>query len=185
MSVPVRTATAADVMSLWRSAGPDRWFEKDNAFDDAIRSKFLPAYEAGVRGELAAWANDAEGALSLVIVFDQFPRNMFRAAARAFASDPLARAVADRAIARGFDQATEQTLRQFFYLPFMHSEALADQDRALRLYEALGNDDSLKYARIHRDIIVRFGRFPHRNQFLNRPSTPAELEFLKEGGFAG
>ncbi len=110
---------------------------------------------------------------------------MFRAAARAFATDPLARAVADRAIARGFDQATDEALRQFFYLPFMHSELLADQDRSVQLYAALGDADLSSYALAHRDIITKFGRFPHRNRLLGRETTPAEQEFLDAGGFAG
>jgi uncharacterized protein (DUF924 family) len=178
-------ATPAEVLSFWRDAGPERWFEKDDNFDRAIKSKFLPLYEAASRGELAAWEFNAEGALALIIALDQFPRNMFRDSARAFATDPLARAAADRALAHGFDKIVEPHLRQFFYLPFMHSEALADQDRSLQLYELYGDANTLKFAKIHRDIIFKFGRFPHRNQVLGRSTTSAEDEFLKSGGFAG
>ena len=110
---------------------------------------------------------------------------MFRNSARAFATDPLARAVANRALARGFDQETDKTMRPFFYLPFMHSELLADQDRSLRLHEAFGDPERSRYAAIHRDIVVKFGRFPHRNRALSRETTPAEREFLDGGGFAG
>jgi uncharacterized protein (DUF924 family) len=178
-------AAPSEIVSLWRQTGDERWFEKDDDFDRTVTSRFLPTYEAGSRGELAAWETNAEDALALVIVLDQFPRNMFRGSARAFAADPLARVVADRALARGFDKMTEQTLRQFFYLPFMHAELLADQNRSVQLYESYGDADSLRHAMTHRDIILKFGRFPHRNQILGRATTAAEDEFLKSGGFAG
>src|ERR1700678_2765745 len=134
-------ATSAEVVSFWRAAGPGGWFAKDNDFDQTIRSRFLAIHTTAARGEFAALEEDAEGALALVILLDQFPRNMFRGAARAFATDPLARAVADRAIARGFDRATDKMMRQFFCLPFMHSELIADQQRSVQLYEALGDAD--------------------------------------------
>jgi uncharacterized protein (DUF924 family) len=177
--------TPAEIVSFWREAGPERWFEQDDDFDLSITSRFLTAHEAAARGELAAFEESAEGGLALVILLDQFSRNMFRATARAFVTDPLARAVADRAIARGFDQATDEALRQFFYLPFMHSELLADQDRSVQLYAALGDADLSSYALAHRDIITKFGRFPHRNRMLGRETTAAEREFLDAGGFAG
>jgi uncharacterized protein (DUF924 family) len=177
--------TQAEIVRFWRDAGSERWFTKDEAFDWLVRARFLAIHEAAARGELAAWEENAEGALALAILLDQFPRNMFRGSAHAFATDPLARAVADRAIARGFDQATDETMRPFFYLPFMHSEATADQDRCVRLYEALGNPDLLEYAKTHRDIVARFGRFPHRNRYLGRNTTAVEQEFLAGGGFAG
>ncbi len=175
----------ADIVSFWREAGPEKWFEKDDEFDLTIRSRFLAIHEAAARGELAAFEESAEGALALLILLDQFPRNMFRNSARAFATDHLARAVADRALARGFDQETDTTMRPFFYLPFMHSELLADQDRCLRLHEAFSDPQQLKFAVTHRDIIVKFGRFPHRNRVLGRETTQAEQEFLDGGGFAG
>ena len=177
--------TPAEIILFWGDAGPDKWFEKDETFDREIAARFLAAHEAASRVELISWQENAEGTLALLILLDQFPRNMFRNSAHAFATDPLARAVADHALAHSFDQETEQRLRQFFYLPFMHSEALADQDRCLKLYEAYGDVDTLKFATIHRDIIVRFGRFPHRNEVLGRATTAAEFDFLKSGGFAG
>jgi len=111
-------AEPADVLAFWRDAGKDKWFTKDDAFDADIRTRFLPTYEAAAAGRLADWEASPEGALALVIVLDQFPRNMFRGSARIYAADPLARAVAERAIARGFDGAVDSDLRSFFYLPF-------------------------------------------------------------------
>jgi uncharacterized protein (DUF924 family) len=175
----------AEVISYWRETGPERWFKKDEDFDRTIKSRFLATYEAAARGEFAAAEDNAEDALALVVLLDQFPRNMFRGSTRAFATDPLARAVADRGLARGFDKATDEALRPFFYLPFMHSESLADQDRCLALYEAFGDPELLKYATTHRDIVVKFGRFPHRNSLMGRRTTPAEQAFLDSGGFAG
>ena len=177
--------TSAEVLTFWRDAGPDKWWRKDETFDRAVRSKFLGVHEAAARGDLAAWEESAEGALALVILLDQFPRNMFRGSPHAFATDPLARAVADRAIARGFDRATDETLRSFFYMPFMHSEALADQDRCVALFEALGQAGQAEFATGHRDIIAKFGRFPHRNRIVGRDTTRAEQEFLDGGGFSG
>ena len=177
--------TAAEIVSFWRQAGPDKWFEKDEAFDRTVRSKYLAVHEAAARGELADWEDSAEGALALIILLDQFPRNMFRGSPHAFATDPLARAVADRAIARGFDRAGDETLRLFFYMPFMHSETLADQERCMRLFAALGHEGQTRYAADHRDIIAKFGRFPHRNRMIGRATTAAEQEFLDGGGFSG
>ena len=177
--------TPAEIVSFWREAGPDKWWDKDDVFDRTIRTKFLAVHETAVRGELAAWEDSAEGSLALVILLDQFPRNMFRDSARAFATDPQACALARRAIARGFDQAIDETLRLFFYLPFMHSEALADQDRCIALFTALGDAEQSNYAVIHRDVIAKFGRFPHRNRVLGRDTTSAERDFLDGGGFAG
>jgi uncharacterized protein (DUF924 family) len=176
---------SARIVSFWREAGAERWFTKNHDFDQIITARFLAIHEMAARGELCAWEANVEGALALVILLDQFPRNMFRGSARAFATDPSARAVTDRAIARGFDKKTEKILQQFFYLPFMHSESLADQDRSLQLYEALADVEQLRFAIMHHDVIVRFGRFPHRNGVMNRVTIPAEHEFLKSGGFAG
>jgi uncharacterized protein (DUF924 family) len=173
------------VLSFWRAAGEDKWFAKDDAFDAAIRAKFLATYESAAAGELGGWERSAEGALALCIVLDQFPRNMFRGSARAFAADPLAREVAGRAIARGFDRAVPGKEWQFFYLPFEHSESLADQERCSDLFRAAGDAELLKWADLHADIIRRFGRFPHRNAVLGRPTTPEEEEFLAGGGFKG
>lgn len=176
--------TAAEIIHFWREAGPDRWFAKNEAFDARFRAHCLPLYEAAVRGNLDLWRDTAEGALALILLLDQFPRNCFRGSARMFASDPQARAVADAAIDAGHDLAIEPELRVFIYLPFEHSEDLADQDRSVRLAEPL-SDEYLKYAELHRDIIRRFGRFPHRNAVLGRATTPDEQRFLDEGGFSG
>ena len=161
------------------------WFASDRAFDLTIRSRFFAAYEDAAAGRLAAWLDSGEGALALVLLLDQFPRNMFRDDARSFATDAMARAVADAALARGFDRATDLPMRQFFYLPFMHSEALADQDRCVRLSEELNDAEQLRYAREHRDVIKKFGRFPHRNRALGRVTTPTEQEFLDNDDESG
>jgi uncharacterized protein (DUF924 family) len=177
--------TAAEIVRFWRDAGPKRWFEKNDAFDLTVRQRFLQLHEAAARGELALIEDSAEGALALVILLDQFPRNMFRGSPQAFATDPLARDVARRALARGFDRAIEASLRQFFYIPFMHSEALADQDFCVQLCGTLDQPGLSQYAVTHRDVIAQFGRFPHRNQLLGRDTTAAEREFLDGGGFSG
>jgi uncharacterized protein (DUF924 family) len=179
------TARAADVVAFWRDAGPDAWFKKDAAFDDEIRRRFLATHEAAAAGQLSDWEHSAQGALALLILLDQFPRNMFRGKDRMFASDPLARAIAAGAIVRGFDAQVEKAMRSFFYLPFEHSEDPADQARSVAFYKASGDADGLKWAEIHADIIRRFGRFPHRNVALGRATTAEEQKFLDEGGFGG
>ncbi len=175
----------ADVVGFWRDAGPKRWFAKDDAFDADFRQRFLAAHEAAASGALDAWESTAEGALALLILLDQFPRNAFRGSARMFATDDRALAVAGRAVDAGVDAATEPALRPFLYMPFMHSEALSDQDRCVALAAGLPGGDTLRFAELHRDIIVRFGRFPHRNAVLGRATTAQEQRFLDEGGFAG
>jgi uncharacterized protein (DUF924 family) len=179
------TAHPNDVLGFWRSAGPAKWFKKVTAFDEAIRLKFEPVHHRAARSEYDAWAESAEGALALLILLDQFPRNLYRNSGHAFATDPKARAIALAAIDRGFDQQVEPALRGFFYLPFEHSENLTDQDYNLALCTETGDEDLIKWAAIHRDIIARFGRFPHRNPALGRVTTVEEQEFLDEGGFAG
>ena len=175
----------ADVIDFWREAGETKWFSRDDAFDAAIRSHFLPLLEAAARGELGALEATPDGALALVILLDQFPRNLFRGASRAFATDAQAREVAGRAIARGFDRQCDETLAFFLHMPFVHSEALADQERAVAFFETLGWADASRSALEHRDIIACFGRFPHRNAALGRKTTPAEQRYLDEGGFKG
>ena len=179
------TAIPNDVVGFWRSVGPSKWFAASEAFDAAIRLKFEPVHHAAARGEYDAWAQDANGALALLILLDQFPRNLYRRSGHAFATDGKARAVARAAAEAGFQRQVEPELRQFFVLPFEHSEDLADQDFGLALAAELDDPDILKWARIHRDIISRFGRFPHRNPALGRTTTPAEQAFLDDGGFAG
>ncbi|HEY5409084.1 MAG TPA: DUF924 family protein [Caulobacteraceae bacterium] len=181
--------SATDVVAFWRKAGPKLWFAKDDAFDRAIRGGFEGLHLQASRGELADWAETAEGGLALLILLDQFPRNLYRGSAHAFATDPLAYATARRAIERGFDQEVGPEFRPFFYLPFEHSERIEVQDRGIELCEAhkaaTGDADTLHWANVHRDIIRRFGRFPHRNKCLGRITTPEEQAFLDDGGFAG
>ena len=178
-------ASPASVLAFWRAAGPDKWFEKDPTFDEDIRARFLETYDAAAAGMLSDWEQTAESTLALTIVLDQFPRNMFRGDARTYAADRQARAIAERAIERSFDQKVPPSDRQFFYLPFEHSEAMADQERCCALFAATGNAELLKWAQLHADIIRRFGRFPHRNAMLGRTTSPDELAFLDGGGFKG
>jgi len=166
-------------------AWPQRWFTKDAAFDDEIRRRFLALHEDAAAGRLVGWETTAEGTFALLILLDQFPRNMFRGQARAFATDSMARAIAAGALVHGFDAQAPDGMRGFFYLPFEHSENLADQERAVSFYNATGDADGLKWAELHADIIRRFGRFPHRNAALDRATTPDEQAFLDAGGFNG
>jgi uncharacterized protein (DUF924 family) len=159
------------------------WFETDSAFDAEVRRRFEAEVENAARGGHDGMAADPEGALALVILLDQFPRNLYRGAARAFATDAKARRVAEQAIAAGHDRALAPFMRPFLYLPFEHSEAMADQERSVALFRALGDERSLAFAIGHRDVIARFGRFPHRNAALGRASTPEERAFLKQPGF--
>jgi len=174
-----------DILGFWRSAGPAKWYAKSDAFDAAIRLKFEPVHHAAARGRYDGWTETAEGALALLILLDQFPRNLYRGSGHAFATDGKARAVARAAIERGFHLQVDPELRQFFLLPFEHSENLADQDFGLAVATELADDEILKWVKIHRDIIVRFGRFPHRNPCLGRKTTPEEQAFLDDGGFGG
>ncbi|KAA2242210.1 DUF924 family protein [Salinarimonas soli] len=178
-------AAPHDVVAFWSEAGPDRWFSPDDAFDAAIRERFLATYEAAARGDLNEWELTPEGALAIVLVLDQFPRNMFRGTRRVYATDDTALLAAERAIDRGHDRAVDPSLQRFFYLPFMHAEDLAMQDRSVALNEALGDAECVTYAHHHRDIVARFGRFPHRNALLGRETTPEEAAYLEADGFQG
>jgi len=160
------------------------WFRSTPAFDEAVRQGFAADHEMAAAALLADWEAMPQSMLALVMLLDQVPRNIFRSTPRAFATDPQALATANRALARGFDKALPPAWRPFFYLPFEHSEVLADQQRGLALMEALppveGRPAEGKMSRLHLEIIERFGRFPHRNAILARPSTAAELTFLDE-----
>ena len=162
------------------------WFQPDPAFDEALRHRFGALQARAERGELDHWAETAQGALALVLLLDQLPRNLNRGSPAAFACDAKARAAARHAIARGLDRALPPVQRQFLYLPFEHCESLAEQEEAMRLFAALPEgafrDKSIDFARRHHAIIARFGRFPHRNRALARPSTAEEEDFLKEPG---
>ena len=176
---------ASEVVGFWRDAGYEKWFARDDAFDAEFERRFHQAHLAAARGELEAWLASSEGALALLILLDQFPRNCFRGCAHSYATDGLARSYARRAIDAGFDLQVETALRMFFYLPFEHSEAMADQERAMELFAQIGDDELMKYAGLHRDLIARFGRFPHRNKALGRESTQEEIDYLASGGFSG
>ena len=174
-----------EIVDFWRDAGPRLWFARNDAFDAEIRDRFEAVQQAAGRGDYGDWIDTAEGALALVLLLDQFPRNLYRGAPQAFATDPLARVTASRAIARSHDLATDPSLRAFFYMPFEHGEDPADQDRAVALMQALGDADYLRYAELHRAVILRFGRFPHRNAILGRESTAEEIAYLAGPGFKG
>lgn len=173
----------AEILTFWFGDGNDEvreiWFKKDDAFDQQIRERFGEVRKAAAGGGHDDWADTADGALALVILLDQFSRNLCRGSSDAFATDGKSLDIAKSAIASGFDQVQPPIRRRFFYLPFEHSEDLKEQERSLELFTALGDENSLKYAVEHHDIIARFGRFPHRNGVLGRESTPEELEFLK------
>lgn len=177
--------TPSDVIAFWKEAGPGKWFAKDAAFDARFRRGFGDAHFAAARRELDHWAETPDGALALLILLDQYPRNVFRGTGHAFATDPLARMFAKRAIDAGQDRAIETALRRFIYLPLQHSEDRADQDRQLALYQGMDRTEDDRWAEHHHEIIVRFGRFPHRNRALGRESTPEEQAFLDEDGFRG
>ena len=183
-------ATPPDVLEFWFGAVPHRsravWFGKDPAFDAEIRARFGATVAAALDGAFEDWSATAHGTLARVIVLDQFTRNMFRATPRAFSGDALALAVATEAVDAQRDRELDRYERQFLYLPFEHSEAVAAQDRAIELFGALaretGDDSLLLWAQRHADIVRHFGRFPHRNDILGRASAPEELAFLKEPG---
>lgn len=175
---------AVAVVDFWREAGPKMWFAKDPAFDKRFRDRFILLHEAAAKGELSGWLQTPNGALALVLLLDQYPRNSFRDTARMYATDALAREVAAKAIAAGHDRAVAGDLALFFYLPFGHSENLADQERSVELARRLG-EDSLNHAVHNYEIIKRFGRFPHRNPILGREMKPEEQRYLDEGGYRG
>ena len=176
------TVDAAAVVAFWRDAGYAKWFQGGARFDDDCRDRFHGAHFAAARREFEDWMDSAEGALALMLLLDQIPRNIFRGSGHAFATDPLARHYAARALAAGFDRQCDPELRLFFYMPFEHSEDAADQARSVELFTAMGDDNYLKYALAHRDAIARFGRFPHRNRGLGRENTPDEQAWLDAGG---
>src|SRR5215472_15879830 len=170
---------------------PDRdkhreiWFKSTEEFDTALRRKFLADYEAAAAGELDSWETSPEGALALVLLLDQVPRNIFRRTPRAYAADSAARAVADRALERGFDQLVGPAWRTFFYMPLHHSEDIGDQQRSAALFESLPRNPDRRgflrrYGQPYLQVIERFGRFPHRNEILGRQSTAAEIAFMTE-----
>ena len=195
--MPPQIAISEDILHFWfgdsRSPNSDYgqqrqvWFRKDADFDQQIRDRFLAGYAQARRGEFADWLETPRAALALTLLLDQFPRNMFRGTARCFEADAQALATAQGAIARQHDQALLPVERMFFYLPFEHSEKLDHQNQAVHYFEALLQEapdlqSTLDYAYRHREVIQQFGRFPHRNESLGRPSTAAEVDFLQQPG---
>lgn len=181
------SADPRQVLDFWFSADTrPLWFRSTPEFDARLREDFLDVWQAAARGELEAWNATPEGALALVIVLDQFPLNMFRGQAESFVTESQSREVATAAIDQGWDRELDNAGKAFLYVPLMHSEALADQDRSVQLYRDAGLVDSLHWAEHHREIIRRFGRFPHRNAALGRESSGEELEWLaSKGAFRG
>jgi len=168
-----------DVLDFWFDESSSRhWFRSTPAFDAQIRKRFEVIWHEAVAGDLSDWEDSSAGALALVIVLDQFPLNMFRDKPESFASEAQSREVAKRAIARNFDNELEDHQKPFLYLPFMHSEDLTDQDRSVELFKSAGLVDNLRWAQHHRDVVRRFGRFPHRNAILGRNSSPQEQAWL-------
>lgn len=183
MAAKGRGVTTIDsVLGFWFGEGmQERWFVKDPAFDTEVRGALGAGHVEASRGQLEDWMSSARGCLALCILLDQAPRNLFRDDPRAFASDAQARKVTRHALAEGFHEDLTQQERLFLYLPLEHSENLRDQEDCLRLTQALDEQPSwYDYARMHRDIIARFGRFPHRNEVLGREATAEEAAFLKE-----
>jgi uncharacterized protein (DUF924 family) len=175
-----------DILKFWLDdAGTEKWYAVDAEFDQGIRDRFLETWEAACAGKYSLWLTYPTGALAYVILTDQFPRNMFRGQAQAFASDRLALAAAKTSIHKGWDMRIDPPARQFFYLPMMHSENLIDQERCVRLMcERMPRSSSnLLHARAHRQVIRDFGRFPYRNDALDRPYTALEKSYVKDGGY--
>jgi len=176
--------TASDVLDFWFSDDAEAlWFRSTKAFDHQISLNFESLWRQGRDGQLSPWEQTPEGSLALVILLDQLPLNMFRDQPQGFSTEQASRDIAHRAIENSFDEQLDDRQRRFLYMPFMHSERLSDQNRSVALLEAAGMTESLRWAKHHRDIVARFGRFPHRNQILGRESTREELEWLESGGF--
>ena len=170
-----------EILDFWFAEGREKqWFVRSDAFDEEVRAVLGRWHQRAKKGELDAWRESARGILALVLLLDQVPRHLHRGSPDAYACDPQARELTRAAIAKGLDQQLTKQQRQFLYLPLEHSEDLADQEEAVALITPLGDAEATRYALIHRDIIARFGRFPHRNKSLGRHTTPAEEAFLKE-----
>jgi uncharacterized protein (DUF924 family) len=176
-----------EILSFWLDEkGPPAWYRGGEALDAEIRARFQPAWERAMQDAFGLWLTYPSGALAYIILMDQFPRNMFRGTAKSFASDGIALAAAKSSIAHGYDMKIDEPARQFFYMPLMHSECLADQDRCVRLMKTRMPEtgaDNLEHAKAHREVIRKFGRFPYRNEALSRSSTAPELAFVDQGGY--
>ncbi|MCG8494271.1 MAG: DUF924 domain-containing protein [Sneathiellales bacterium] len=182
------TAPYQDILDFWffpedhENHGSKRpeWFQKNDDFDQEIRRRFLDNFEQAEQGHLLAWTDEAKGCMALLLLFDQFTRNMFRNNPRSFSADAKARAIARHMLEKGFFERLPSIMKKFAALPFEHSENLDDQKISMKLFQEFGDEDDILYAQRHFDIIERFGRFPHRNEVLKRPSTEEELAFLKQ-----
>lgn len=174
-----------DVLKFWREAGPEKWFKKDDAFDAEIADRFMPLYDRACRSELDDWAKEPDAATALILLFDQFSRNLYRNDARAFAQDGRCVRIVHDMMASGAGRKVPEDIAPFIYMPLMHSENLDDQQKCIDEMERLEKPDNVKFAKIHYDIIAKFGRFPHRNAVLGRVTTPDEEKFLADGGFSG
>ncbi len=173
-----------DILAFWTDAGMEGWYKQSPEFDDEIRSRFHEAWTQARDGEFSRWQLTARSALALIILVDQFPRNMFRGDGASFSTDRMARCVAQKALLRNFDKEIDGPMRQFFYLPFMHSECLMDQDSGVRAFiTRMPGTPNLLHARAHRQVIRDFGRFPYRNDALGRASTESEVAYLDAGGY--
>ena len=178
-----------DVIECWLRHGPEAWFSRNEALDAEIEADYADLHFKASRCELSDWEETPEGTLALLLLLDQFPRNLFRGSAHSYATDPLARTTAHRALAKGFDKRVEPLPRPFFYLPFEHSEEMEDQRFSVSLFEKhrdeTGDAEPLKWAIVHLELIERFGRFPHRNAALGRQTTAEEQAYLDDDGFKG
>jgi uncharacterized protein (DUF924 family) len=175
----------ADIVSFWTQAGEDRWFTRDATFDGALSVRFGVALKQGRSGAFDHWGSTPEGALGLIILLDQVSRNLHRGSPLAFAADHKALTLAKTWIGRGYHQRLPPPLARWMIMPFEHAEDLDAQNRGVALFETMGLEEQARYAKIHRDVIVQFGRFPHRNPVLGRTSTLQEIAFLRAGGFSG
>jgi uncharacterized protein (DUF924 family) len=179
------TIKPLEILKFWQNAGPAAWWRKDAEFDARINRRFGDFHQLAAKGEYDDWRDEAQSCLALVIVLDQFSRNLFRGSAKTFAQDQYGLELAQYAVAKGFDDNEPKKIYEFLYMPYMHSEKLEDQEACIELFRSAANKASLKAAIEHRDIIARFGRFPHRNNVLDRQTSPEEQTFLDGGGFSG
>jgi len=177
-------STALDILDFWWQAGPAKWFASDAGFDAEIETRFGALVARALDGDFADWETSPHGALALLLLLDQFPRNLFRGTARAFAGDDRALRLAQASLEAGFDRAFPHEARTFFYLPFEHAEDMDAQQTSVDLFRRLGNQEAYFYALVHLDVIRRFARFPHRNAALGRETTPEERAYLEDGGFS-
>ncbi len=173
-----------EILDFWWQAGPEKWFARDDAFDAEIAERFSDIQEVAAEGGFDGWAETPHGTLALLLLLDQFPRNLFRNDPRAFSSDAKALQIARMSLAHGFHRAFPKNARMFFFLPFEHAEDSDAQQTSVDLFRQLGDEQGYLYALVHMDVIRRFGRFPHRNPVLGRTTTPEEQAYLDSGGFS-